>query len=131
MPRYSLGCENVRSCAYICINQLIPEAAYLKESCLVGLAQSGWISRKGFKMVGAAWVGGSHAYAACSEQDLPKGQSIPVFPSLKNYQLYEEDKNDSSIYGVRIVGAEGDAVPVAAVDLATHSLWFRAYLRNR
>ena len=82
-------------------------------------------------MVEPAWANARHAFNACAEQDMPKSASEPVFASLKNYQVYEECKDDSNIYGVRLVGADGGLVPIAALDFLTHSLWFRAYLRNR
>jgi hypothetical protein len=45
--------------------------------------------------------------------------------------MYQEEMDNEEIYNVRLVGQTGEKVAIAAVDLALHSEWFRAYLRNR
>jgi hypothetical protein len=82
-------------------------------------------------MAQRAWSSGYYAFAACSKQDLPDGAAVQVFTSSRSYHLYEEAMDDANIYNVRLLSEDKNAVPVAAADLAAHSLWFRAYLRNR
>ena len=82
-----------------------------------------------------AWAPAEQALAACSASagDLPAQQRIRVFTSSssKAFELYDEEVDNETIYNVRLVGQNGGKVPVAAVDLAMHSEWFRAYLRSR
>jgi hypothetical protein len=81
-----------------------------------------------------AWAPAEQALALCSTGQvlLPAQQHVRVFTtSSKALQLYEEEVNNEDIYNVRLVGQNGGKVAIAAVDLALHSEWFRAYLRNR
>jgi hypothetical protein len=79
-----------------------------------------------------AWRLAEEAFDSCTALHAPASMSIPVFKSSsKALTLYEEEKDNETIYNVRLVGKDGGKVPVAAVDLARCSEWFRAYLRNR
>ena len=105
----------------------------LSERRTISLLADHWwqSSTKPSVMVEVGLASGHHAVAACSKQDLPQGADVSVFTGLRSYQLYEENKDYISMYGVRLVSTDGDTIPIAAVDLAAHSLWFRAYMRNR
>ena len=83
-----------------------------------------------------AWALAEQAFAACPADDLPVKQKVTVFTSSSNaLKLYEEAKDDESIFNVRLVSGgdycSGRKVAVAAVDMARHSEWFKVSMRTR
>ena len=79
------------------------------------------------------WASVAHAVTSCKKSDLPEPEELEVFERISaTREFYEEHKDDTSVFGVHIYGINKEhKVPFAVVDLATHSDWLAAYLKNR
>ena len=84
-------------------------------------------------MESPCWSEAENALAACSQAELPLGFGVNLFysQSRNDRYFYIQNRDDKIVCNVRLVSSDGGHVPVAAIDLARESCWFRAYLRNR
>ena len=79
----------------------------------------------------SCWLASEQALSACQDGEMPPNSEITLFSPCNSGEFYEDNKQSKILYSVRLLCDDGGMVPVAALDLALISEWFRVYLRNR
>ena len=85
----------------------------------------------GVQMVDSGWAPSEQALSACQDGEVPLNSEIDIFGPCNCAAFYEDNKQSKVLYSVRLFCDDGGNVPIAALDLALISEWFRVYLRNR